>query len=234
MRRLLCLTATVLLCLALVSPALAAEAEFAPSIPYKDAPPLVAAALDEEQEPVDPCLTITSITAAEEKLTDITQSARDQLLEIYEELTEGTMELPLEGSYIIRELLDVSFCQNGCVEETHMHKETLDVHGITITITFDLGVEPTDKVTVLSYANNEWTPALSVINNGDGTITCEFEHLCPVVFCVEQAEVVTIPTQAPVEPTPQEAPFPWWILLLLALAALVLVVDKYRKSKAAQ
>lgn len=160
------------------------ENVFVPSIPYKDGPDIEEGEMDGED--VGDCLVITTITEAKEKTTDITQEARDLLLEVYEEIKNGDMELPLDEDYVVRELVDVSWKETTCVEPEHGHKEWLEEEDTTLTVTFDLGVGPEEEVIVLVYINGEWVEAVSVINNGDGTVTVVFEDICPVAFCVEK------------------------------------------------
>ena len=157
---------------------------FVPSIPYKDGPDIEEGEMDGED--VGDCLEITTITEAKEQTTDISQEARDLLLEVYEELENGEMELPLEEDYVVRELIDVSWKESTCIEPEHGHKEWLEEEDTTLTVTFDLGVGPDEEVIVLVYIDGEWVEAVSVINNGDGTVTVVFEDICPVAFCVEK------------------------------------------------
>jgi 4-hydroxybenzoate polyprenyltransferase len=58
------------------------------------------------------------------------------------------------------------------------------------------------------------------VNNGDGTITCTFDHLCVISFSVVG--------EAPQEP----ASFPWyWILILLIAVVILIVIIKKSKKK---
>lgn len=184
MRRIICLLGVLLVCGTLVCPAFAAANTFVPSISYKDGPDIEEAVLDGEN--VGGCVVVSSITDAKNKTTDISQEERDTLLDVYEQLSDGSMKLPCENDdYVIRELVDVSFRKTACVDAEHDHKEELAKAGTTITIDFDLGVAKTTEVVVMTYIDGEWAPIESVENNGDGTITCVFEQLCPVAFCVE-------------------------------------------------
>lgn len=184
MKKLLCMLAVVLVCLMLVPPAMAASDTFVPSISYKDGPEIEEAGLDGKD--AGGCLVVSSIKDARNKTTDIYQEDRDLLLEVYEQLDDGSMELPLEnGKYVVRELVDVSFRKTDCVEADHGHKEWLAQDNTTVTIRFDLGVNKDTDVTVLVYIDGEWIPAEKVVNNGDGTLTCEFEDICPVAFCID-------------------------------------------------
>lgn len=193
MKRMLCLLCVMVLSLTFVCPVFAAADTFVPSISYKDGPDIDVAKLGDEN--VTGCLIVTSIKGAKDKTTDITQDDRDLLLDVYGKLKNGTMKLPLTGDYVIRELVDVSFENNGCRVPGHGHKEELAKEGTTISITFDLGVYKTTDVAVLSYVDGQWIPAKSVKNNGNGTVTVVFEDICPVAFCIDaDAEDVPVKT----------------------------------------
>ncbi len=199
MRKLICLVAALVLCLAMMAPAFATENEFVPSIEYKDGVEIVEAIMDGEE--VDPCLIISTIKQAAEKTTDINQHDRDLLQTIYDMLLSGEMTLPLENQYVIRDLLDVSFRYNDCRQNPeHGNKpEILKQEGITLTITFKMDIDADEDIKVLTFiegegaarsgkqkVNGQWVPAKNVKNNGDGTLTVEFEDICPVVFAVEK------------------------------------------------
>ena len=216
MRRLIGILA-VLLCLAI--PAMAAEGSFVPSIDYKDGPEIEDAEMDDED--VVPCLVITSIPEAREKTTNIHQEDRDKLLEVYEQLTSGQMVLPLEGEYVIRELVDVSFII-PC-DEQHTHKEQLAKDGVTLDITFDLGIAPDETVIVMVYVDDQWVP-VEIVNNGDGTVTGPFEDICPVVFCVRSE----LPPAQTGDIAGQNLVL-WMVLMAVSLAAVVVLLMNRRK-----
>ena len=186
MRKLLCLLVSLVLCACMVLPALAAENSFVPSVTYKDGPGVKDATMNDED--VDDCVVVTTIEEAENKSTDISQDDRDLLLEVYEELQNGNMELPLDDDYVIRDLVDVSFEYEDCREiEEHGHKdEKLKEEGVTLTVTFELGVGPYEDVVVVAYIDGQWVVIEDVTNNGDGTVTCVFEDICPVAFAVKE------------------------------------------------
>lgn len=191
MRRVICLIAVLAMCAALACPVAAATDTFVPSISYKDSPEIVDAEMNEED--VTGCLVVSSIKECEDKTTDIYQEDRDLLLEVYEKLSDGSMELPLEDDYVIRELVDVSFLKTDCVEVPHGHKEWLAEGNTDITVQFDLGVKKTTEVIVMVYIGGEWIRVEDVVNNGDGTITCVFDDICPVAFCVEDGAEIEPP-----------------------------------------
>lgn len=181
MRKILSLVLALLLCCSLAVTAFATE--FVPSISYKDGPVIVKAQLQEES--VKDCLVVTSIMAAKEKKTDIPQESRDLLLDVYEKLDNGTMKLPMEkDGYVVRELVDISFEESDCVQPGHDHEAWLAEEKQTIRVTVNLGVAAETKVAVLAYVGDTWVPAAEVVNNGDGTVSCVMEDLCPVAFCV--------------------------------------------------
>jgi hypothetical protein len=184
MRKLANLICLLLVCLLVASPVLAAGGIFVPSIGYKEDP-----GIDDAEgggEDVGPCLVVTSILEAREKTTDIYQEDRDLLLEVYEDLSDGSMKLPLDDDYVIRELVDVSWRKTTCVEAEHGHKQWLHEENTSIKVTFDLGVDPDADVIVMIWLDGEWVMAEEVINNGDGTVTVVFQDICPVVFAVER------------------------------------------------
>ena len=107
MRKIFAIGAVLLLLAVMSVPALGAEDDFVPSITYKDGPEIVEA--EQNEEDVTHCMVVTSILEAKKKETDITQPDRDLLLEVYEQLVEDSMELPVDDDLVVRELVDVSF-----------------------------------------------------------------------------------------------------------------------------
>lgn len=216
-----CLLA-LMLCLALSLPVSAAQTDFVPSVTYKDGPEIKDAELSGEG--VGDCLVVTSIREAKEKTTDIHQEDRDLLLEVYKEITNGNMELPLEEDYVVLELVDVSFAANGCVEPDHPHEEDLAKEGTTLEVDFSLNVDPGVKVVVLVYLDGEWIP-VETVNNGDGTVTCTFEDICPVAFAVPDDTRLDPPK------TGDTSNIGLWVaVMLLALVGIVATALIYRSK----
>ena len=206
MKKLICLISVLALLLSMGMSVLAAE--FVPSITYKDGPGLSNATLDGED--VTKCLVITSINQAKNKTTDITQDERDLLLQVYDELKNSDFI----KDHVIRDLVDVNFKFNDCrqkhdvsegmaqggsqsadatettegTEEFENKLEVLNNTDAVLTVKFNLGVSAGTDVIVKSYIDGQWTDIKSVVNNGDGTVTCAFEHLCPVLFAVKQTQ----------------------------------------------
>lgn len=137
---------------------------------------------------IDDCIVVTNVDEAKAATTDISQETRDLLLEIYDKLVEGSMNLPIEGDFSVRDLVDVSFKYEGCeLQEDHGNKaKILALPGVTLSVDFNLGVAADEELVVMTYnAETEtWTEIESVTNNGDGTVTCVFEDICPVAFAV--------------------------------------------------
>lgn len=206
-----------------------AQMDFMASVSYKDGPGVEDAVMGGQG--VEECVIVTSIAQAKDKSTDISQEDRDLLLEVYEQLQDGTMTLPLEGEYVIRDLVDVSFEYEDCREiEEHGHKdENLAQEGVTLTVTFDMGVGAFEDVIVLVYVDGEWVRVESVKNNGDGTITCVFEDICPVAFVVEDKEPVQNPTTG--DAAGNQLVFIIALMCLSAVGIVALVVPKTRKSR---
>ena len=230
MKKLISVLVVLVLCCSLVLPVFATTGEaFVPSISYKDGPDVDDAILDEdgEKEGVDGCVVVTTIEQAKEKTTDITQDDRDLLIEVYEALKDGSMTLPIDGDYVIWELFDLSFEHEDCrVIEEHGHKdEKLKAEDTTLTVTFDLGIDPAEKITVLAYVDGEWV-LVEAKNNGDGTLTCVFEDICPVVFCREKGFNDQIPQTG--DEFGRNLGL-WIALMVVSAAAIVVLVISRRK-----
>jgi hypothetical protein len=191
MKRMMCWLMALLLCLMIPVQAMAAKDEFVPSISYKDGPAIEDAEMNEED--VGPCLVITSIREAEEKSTDIGQAERDLLLKVYEELLKDKMELPTEDEdLVVLQMVDVSWRESTCVDDDHGHEEWLEEENTTIEIRFDLDVKPGTDVEVYVFVDDEWVP-VKTVNNEDGSVTCTFEEICPVIFCIDPDDEVPAP-----------------------------------------
>ena len=196
MRRLICLTVALLLCVSFAGPIFAAE-EFTPSVSYKGTPDIVTVK-DPEGEPAvaivtdatgktdyvdEECMWLTPVARAAHDVK-IPDDAEKLLLSLYSQLTSGSMTLPYGDdvkaeNMVIRDMFDISWLCG------HDHDAMLLPEGVVIKLTFDLGVAADEKVVVMTYKNTAWGEIADVQNNGDGTVTCTFEHLCPVAIAVE-------------------------------------------------
>lgn len=231
MRKIITVLLALLILSTLACPVFAAENQFVPSISYKDGPELDQAEMKGEKN--TDCIVITSIQSAKDKATDITQEARDLLLEVYAQLKDGSMKLPLDNEkYVIRELVDISFKQTKCVNTDHVHAEELNKPEVTITLQLDMGVNKYTEVVGFSYNDGEWNELVSVTNNGDGTLTVVMDHFCPTVFCVSTDEVTNNPQAMP--PKTGDAVgqnLTLYIAVMVAsLAAIVAIVVIRRKD----
>ena len=226
MKKIITLLLSVMLCFALACPAVATEDLFVPSIGYKDGPQIIDTSLETD------CLIVTSIRGAEQQTTDIYQEDRDLLLRVYDQLMDASMKLPLEdNTYVIRELVDVSFKKSDCQEnaEHDDKKEWLAEEDTTVTVVFDMGIKDTTEVIVFVYVDDQWVKVEHVRNLGGGQLEVEFEDICPVAFCVDpDAE-----EQAP--PTGDVAGqnlLLWIILMAVSFVAIIaLMINRRRITK---
>lgn len=210
----------------------ATDDTFVPSITYKGAPEVVVAQfVEKDKTELVPshCLVITPVAKAHDEM-DRLPEAMTLLLDVYNKLNNGTMELPASAlkkaglepqSAIIRDLVDITWI----CEETPSHLERLADDEAALKITFKMkGLEADDPICVLAYKNEQWAPIAEVVNNGNGTITCTFEHLCPVAFVVG-------PEGMPETGVAVDSELILWACVLVAsTAALAVVVLKRRKN----
>lgn len=126
---------------------------------------------------------------------------------------------------IVRDLFDVSLI---CDESNELLID--DEHHLLLT--FNLGVKKDEFITAIKFnpETDKWETIRSVVNNGDGTVTCEFDHLCPIAFLVERTEANSAQTGD------SSVSIYVWIAVAAAAAALivVLIIAKNKKEKSAQ
>ena len=227
MRRIICLLVALLVCVGLTMSAMAVENDFVPSVTYKDGPEVRSAVMDGED--VSDCIVVTTLEQGEDKSTDITDEDRDLLKEVYEDLRDGTATLPMEEDYVIRDLVDVSFKFAGCRNnEDHADKEAkLEEEGVTLMLTFALGIRAHEEIAVFAFIDGQWVRIENVKNNGDGTLTCEFEKLCPVAFVVESKEGSDVPTTGDIAGGTLAGAIA--IMCLSAMGIVALVAPKFRR-----
>lgn len=236
MKKILCFVVAVLLMASVACPAFAAGQEFVPSIGYKDYPAIVVGEddiigviRDEEGNVIDyihgDCLVVTPLAKVNESEL-IPEESRQKLLYVYQELSSGAMQLPAEkireelkpSDLVIRELFDVSWL---CEE----HPLMVEPKGVVFELTFRTNIDKNAELHCMTYKNDQWGSIVNVQNNGDGTVTCTFEDLCPVAFIVEKDKL---------DPTGDNAfaeLAPWAILMVACAAALVCVVVLNRKEQ---
>lgn len=245
MRKIICLVITLVLCMSIAAPAYASENGFVPSITYKPNPEIVpvenpdgeefiGVIRDEDGEIIDyvghGCLLITPIAHVWDEEIDVPEEIERLLTKVYEALNDGSMRIPYEkheadldaANMVIRDLFDARWV---CEE----HRAMIEEEGITFEITFDLGVVADADIFVMTYDedSNEWAPIVKTVNNGDGTVTCTFEHLCAIEFSMPVA-ASTVPSDD--AQTPNVLP---WIIALILAAVGVVVVLVSKKKKAA-
>ena len=140
--------------------------------------------------------------------------------------------------YVVLQLVDISFQQAACKDCDHMHDEALNLEGVEVSVIVDLGVSPDAEVKAVCFKNDKWNPVKSVVNNGDGTVTCVFDHFCPVAFCVEASEVELPQDETqPQETLPQEEEPPveennsiLWVVLVVCAAFFLFLIARRRKK----
>ena len=249
MRKLICLVTVLLLCMSFALPAFATDSGFVPSITYKPEPDITPV-IDEnggeyigvlrnaEGEIVgyvdEGCLIITPIAHVwdPEKIVDMV--IEDLLLFVYEGLSDGNVKLPYDAfaanldaaNTVIRDLFDARFACEEC-------DALLALEGVTLEITLDLGVVADVNIYIATFdeETKEWEPIVSTVNNGDGTVTCVFEHLCAV-----SVSMPLTPATAAVEAAAETGSnaTPWIITLAAAVvAAAGVVIAKGKKKTAA-
>lgn len=202
MKRVLCLVIAMMLAVTMACSVFAAETasddNFVPSISYKDHPDIVPYKNADGEEVLgevivdgdtvshfdDECILVTSIYEALND-SDVPDDVKEELLKVYYALLDDTMEIPYDKinkrfkpEYMtVRDLFDVRWL---CDE----HEEMDDMADRHISMTFHLGVTNDANVYAMVYNGEEWVPAISVVNNGDGTVTCVFEDVGIVAFSV--------------------------------------------------
>lgn len=247
MKKIVCLMTVLLLCVSLVVPAFAAEDDFVPSIAYKPDPEVVPVVdengeehigviLDNEGEVVEyvdhGCLMVTPIADVWDEEIEVSTDVEELLVLVYNGLGDGSLNIPYEelevadldvDNMVIRDLFDARWI---CEE----HGKMVEAEGVTFEITFDLGVVADAQIYVMTYDEDtkEWSPIVKTVNNGDGTVTCTFEHLCAVAFSMPIAA-----TNVPSDEVPTHNVLPWIIVLLLAVVGVVVILVTKNKKKSA-
>ena len=248
MKKIISLLTVLVLCMSLVVPAMAAEDSFVPSITYKPNPEIVPVTDEAGEEYIGVirdkdgkiidyvghgCLMITPIAYVWDEEIEVAPVVEELLLFVYGALNDGSMTIPyekheveLDSEYmVIRDLFDARWV---CEE----HRKMIEDEGITFEIKFDLGVVADAEIFVMTYdeKTEEWDPIVKTVNNGDGTVTCTFEHLCAIEFSMPVAAAPSVPSE---DVEPGANMLPWYIILLLAIIAIVVIIVAKKKKKAA-
>lgn len=246
MKKMICVLVALVMCLGMTAPAYATESGFVPSITYKPNPEIVPVEMENGETAIgvvrdaggeivdyveDACLVITPIAHVWDEEKEVPAEVEQLLMFVYEELQTENMEIPYEkheadlnpDEMVIRDLFDVRwYCEE--------HKEMVEQEGVVFEITFDLGIGPDVEIYVMTYdeQTGEWEPVVKTVNNGDGTVTCTFEHLCAVAFSMALAA-----EEAPVEQAASQNLLPWILALVLAGAAFLIILIAKKKKKTA-
>lgn len=185
----------------------------------------------------DDVLVVTAVAdaAISNRIPDASEKA---LMEVYKGLQAGTIQVPFEEldeknaqNLVVRDLFDVSWTDT----EGNDFAQLLDQEDVSLEITFAMEIEPDAKVYVLVYKNDTWSQIQQVINNGDGTITCVFDHLCPVAVVVEAdetMEVVEVSAEnADIQDAQKQNVTLWIVVLTAAVIALTALFVGKRKMR---
>lgn len=242
MKRLISLVIAIVICVSLACPVWAAESGFVPSISYKTSPEIVPVQDDQGADAYGvlrdadgnvvaylghECLKITPVADALDEEKTVEEEIRNRLLFVYNGLNDGTVGVPYDGdleknNVAVRDLFDIVWI---CEE----HKALFEQEGVTLDITFDLGIMEDVNICVMTYdeTSGTWESIVKAVNNGDGTVTCTFSHFCVVAF-----SMIT-PVAAAATSTSGGSIAIWIVLFLLAaIAVAVILILKNRKKTA--
>ena len=246
MRKIFCLFIALVVCLSVAAPVLAADNNFVPSITYKPDPEIVTVQNEKGEEAIGVirndkgeivdyvdhgCLLITPIAHVWDPEETVPEEVEKLLTFVYEGLNDSSLAIPYDifnanldaANMVIRDLFDARWT---CEE----HYALLAQEGVTFEITFDLGVVAEAEIYVATFdeATKTWEPIVKTVNNGDGTVTCTFEHLCAVSFSMPLAG-----TSAPVNEADSANLLPAIVILALAVIGVIVVVIVKNNKKAA-
>ena len=218
MRKFVCVLIAVMMCAMLALPVMAATDPFVPSIGYKDGPSVV--------EGPD-CIVVSSLKEAKDKTTDISQEDRDLLWDVYNKLSDGTVELEIDSDkYVVRELVDISFKYEACRQAGHTHEQDLKQAGNTVELTLSMGLSKGTDLKVFVYLDGKWTPVEKVTVNSNGTVTCVFEDICPVAFAVPADAIKETPKTGDMAGNNMIL---WIVLMVTSFSAAVVLLINRRK-----
>lgn len=242
MKRVLSVLLVLVMAFGLMGTVFAAESEFVPSISVKPAPEIVEVEdgyigeiIDSEGNVIAlvPSHLVISAVSEAETSEYISEEDKALLLDVYTKLTSGEMVLPAEklsdtltpDELTVRDLFDLSWV---CDEASPTHEEMIAPEGVKLRITFNLNLAADVELFCMTYKGEEWNPIVSVANNGDGTVTCVFEHLCPVAFIyAEDKDLPITGSQFDMEM------IIWASVMFVSSTALVVVVATRRNKERA-
>lgn len=265
MKKLLSLIMVITVMLACTVSAMATEVDFVPSISNKGAPELVVT-YDENGKMVigvlfdgrggvisneyEDCLIITSVNDAKTSMK-IPEDAKKELLKVFEELNAENAKLSeicpeLNGivkeqlgddwtadDLVVRDLFDIT----GLCDELNVE---LPKDGNTLELKFDLSLPKDAFITAVVYVDGEWQPIVETKNNGDGTITCVFEEICPVAFLTTGSGTATNDPEIDTNVNPDSVVtgdtanriILWSVVILVSLSVMAAMIIYNRKRNA--
>ena len=100
--------------------------------------------------------------------------------------------------------------------------------GKFIELTFNVDIAPDQFFAAMVYVDGEWR-MVEAVNNGDGTVSCMFEDICPVAFLVESTTVDYGKAPETGDTNAMKVVF-WGATAAASLAALV-VVARNKKTE---
>lgn len=253
MKKVIAIFTVVILVLSLGTTAFAAQ--IIPSVEEKDAPVVVAPAdktqadtaaviVDTDYKVIKEVsatkLIVTGVANADTS-TEIPAESKADLKAAYTQLSNAKTKLSViipamndivkkalgngknADNLIVRDLFDVSLV---CEES---NKLLLDEEH-RLVVTFNIGVKKDQFVTAMKYntTTDAWETIYKVTNNGDGTVTCEFDHLCPIAFLVEGGDAA--------QTGDDSVSLYVWVAIAAVAAGLIVVlfVIKNKKEKIAE
>ncbi|MBQ8606018.1 MAG: hypothetical protein IJ408_04715 [Clostridia bacterium] len=231
MKRIISIVMVMVVLLGLSVTAFAAEGDFVPSINEKSAPTIKSITVTTAsgtwvctQHDIDKCILVTPVSEIKEE-DRLLESTKQALIDVYNKILNAAklsdIFTNIDGvdKMVVRDLFDVSSICDAL-------NEVFPKEGTSIAITFDLGIDADTNVVCASLINGSWGTH-SVKNNGDGTVTVDFTHFCPVAFLVSNSEVGNNPGTGDAQQLEI-----WIATLAVSLAAIiVLVVIVLRKRK---
>ena len=186
-------------------------------------------------------LVVTAVADAETS-AEIPETSKQALLDVYQGLQDGSIQVPFveldleePEKLVVRDLFDVSWTD----EDGKDYAELLEQEGVRLEMTFDVAITADANVYVMVYKEDAWHEIRQVTNNGDGTITCVFDHLCPVAVIVEADETMEVvnlaeeKVQIPDSAESSGRNLGLWlgILVVSVLALAAVLASKKRKQK---
>lgn len=158
-----------------------------------------------------------------------TASSLDALIPNLNDVLESTGTGSVAADFAVRDLFDLLL--------PSAVMDALKIDGNSITLTFNLNVKAEDDVIVAVKCDGEDWSAISssnIKNNGDGTVTVQFDKLCPILVLINSGNPVPA-EQAVLSPqtganTPEYGlPIAICIVVCLLLAAGAVVLKKRKK-----